>query len=317
MTDIQTSESEQFNVMDKSTPAEASKLVELSWGTWRLRYALGLALALVSFGVLQIGTLTGNTSASFPQTVLYPIQWVLVAAAFVVLPASSLNRIFGVALVGVVVGLQSWLLPLVFSSQSVYRSWAVPVTSIALGILATAAWLTIRHRSAWAYAAILPVSAILTLVLPTFTPGLYRSTYERFGPQASAAVALVVVLTSWAIKAWGAWAVDLAVRISKQRRQNRALAPAVPRQMATASIESGAQTGTNTLAIASFVSVWFVSVAGVVMGHMALSQIKQTGQSGRGLALAAVIIGWISIGVAIVMIIVFLIATTAMKSSGY
>lgn len=49
---------------------------------------------------------------------------------------------------------------------------------------------------------------------------------------------------------------------------------------------------TNILAILGFVGVFIWSLVGIVLGHIALSQIKKTGESGHGLALAAVIIGY-------------------------
>lgn len=49
---------------------------------------------------------------------------------------------------------------------------------------------------------------------------------------------------------------------------------------------------TNILAIIGFIGVFFWSLVGIVLGHIALSQIKKTGESGHGLALAAVIIGY-------------------------
>lgn len=49
---------------------------------------------------------------------------------------------------------------------------------------------------------------------------------------------------------------------------------------------------TNTLAILALVLSFVVSVGGIVCGHVALSQIKRTGEGGRGLALAGLIIGY-------------------------
>ena len=48
---------------------------------------------------------------------------------------------------------------------------------------------------------------------------------------------------------------------------------------------------TNTLAIISLVSAFFVSLAAIITGHIALGQIKRSGESGRGLALAGLILG--------------------------
>lgn len=57
------------------------------------------------------------------------------------------------------------------------------------------------------------------------------------------------------------------------------------------------QSGNNSLAIASLVSsivggcCGIGSIVGIVLGAMALSQIKQSGQSGRGLAIAGIAVG--------------------------
>lgn len=49
---------------------------------------------------------------------------------------------------------------------------------------------------------------------------------------------------------------------------------------------------TNVLAIVGFAGAFFNSLVGIVCGHIALAQIRRTGEQGRGLALAAVIIGY-------------------------
>jgi uncharacterized membrane protein len=64
--------------------------------------------------------------------------------------------------------------------------------------------------------------------------------------------------------------------------------------------------GTNTLAIASLVSSllgWLCGIGpilGLVFGFIALNQIKKTGQGGRGLALAGIIIGAVAIVLGII-----------------
>jgi type II secretory pathway pseudopilin PulG len=49
----------------------------------------------------------------------------------------------------------------------------------------------------------------------------------------------------------------------------------------------------NVLAILGFVLTFFVTIAGIVLGFIALAQIRRTGARGRGLALAAVILGFV------------------------
>jgi hypothetical protein len=55
-----------------------------------------------------------------------------------------------------------------------------------------------------------------------------------------------------------------------------------------------ATAGTNTLAIAALVSSFFIGPTGVILGYIALHQIKTTGEGGRGLAIAALVIGYAS-----------------------
>ena len=68
---------------------------------------------------------------------------------------------------------------------------------------------------------------------------------------------------------------------------------------------------TNVLAIVSLVSslVGFFTgigfLVGVVCGHISLSQIKKTGEQGRGMALAGLIIGYIGIALSVILTIVF------------
>lgn len=50
-------------------------------------------------------------------------------------------------------------------------------------------------------------------------------------------------------------------------------------------------TGTNTLAIASFVCAFLIPIIGAVLGFVARSQISKTRENGDGLALAGIIIG--------------------------
>ena len=47
-------------------------------------------------------------------------------------------------------------------------------------------------------------------------------------------------------------------------------------------------------------------MAGVITGHMALGQIKQTGEQGRGLALAGTILGYVGLAFIVLGVIFFL-----------
>jgi hypothetical protein len=51
----------------------------------------------------------------------------------------------------------------------------------------------------------------------------------------------------------------------------------------------------NILAVVSLVLAFFLSIGAVICGHIALSQIKRTGERGRGLAIAGLVLGYLGI----------------------
>ncbi|MGO4593809.1 DUF4190 domain-containing protein [Leifsonia sp. 2TAF2] len=67
------------------------------------------------------------------------------------------------------------------------------------------------------------------------------------------------------------------------------------------------QQGTNTLSIISLISSFFIGLAGVITGHIALVQIRRSGQSGRGMAIAGLVIGYANILAGFISITVFVV----------
>ena len=62
---------------------------------------------------------------------------------------------------------------------------------------------------------------------------------------------------------------------------------------------------TNSMAVASFVcSLLCLSVLGIIFGHVALSQISRSGEDGRGLAIAGLVIGYILVGIGVLIYVV-------------
>ncbi len=65
---------------------------------------------------------------------------------------------------------------------------------------------------------------------------------------------------------------------------------------------------TNVLAIVSLVlAVLGVSIGGVILGHIAQSQIKKTGEAGKGLALAGTIVGYVGCAGWIIFWIIYIV----------
>ena len=76
------------------------------------------------------------------------------------------------------------------------------------------------------------------------------------------------------------------------------------------------QAKTNTLAIISLVGAFFVSLVGIICGHIALKQIKRTGEKGRGLALAGTILGYVFFAATLLTIILtFVFAAAALNTA--
>lgn len=62
--------------------------------------------------------------------------------------------------------------------------------------------------------------------------------------------------------------------------------------MATMTDDTAARP-TNRLAPVALILAILVPIAGAILGHLTLRQIAQTGEPGRGMALAATVIGWV------------------------
>lgn len=74
---------------------------------------------------------------------------------------------------------------------------------------------------------------------------------------------------------------------------------------------------TNTLAIVGFILAFVINIAGVVVSIIALNQIKQTGEKGRGLAIAGIIIGALSLIIGIISVIVVVSAAAQSGTTTY
>ena len=89
-------------------------------------------------------------------------------------------------------------------------------------------------------------------------------------------------------------------------------APA-PQPAPTPAPASGTPEKWNVLAIVGFVIVFFgFSLVSIILGFIGLSQVKKTGERGRGLALWAIVLGFVSI---IIGIIVSIIVVTAIAAN--
>jgi Domain of unknown function (DUF4190) len=63
--------------------------------------------------------------------------------------------------------------------------------------------------------------------------------------------------------------------------------------------------------------VWTpASIAAVIMGHIARRQIKQNGESGDGMAVAGLVLGWIGIALTLLFVFIIIVAVAAGTHAG-
>ncbi len=73
---------------------------------------------------------------------------------------------------------------------------------------------------------------------------------------------------------------------------------------------------TNTLAIVALVLAFVFPLGGIICGHIALGQIKRTGESGHGLALAGTVLGYVFVGVTVLFLIIYFVVIFGIAASG-
>jgi hypothetical protein len=71
----------------------------------------------------------------------------------------------------------------------------------------------------------------------------------------------------------------------------------------------------NILAVIAFVAAFMVPVAAIVLGHISLSQLKRSGEQGRGLAIAGLVIGYVDSAFYVVLFLVWLALVLGLVAS--
>jgi ABC-type lipoprotein release transport system permease subunit len=59
---------------------------------------------------------------------------------------------------------------------------------------------------------------------------------------------------------------------------------------------------------------WVGSILALIFGYIALSQIRQRNEGGRGMAIAGVVLGWIGTGTLVLVIMLAITAASAFPS---
>jgi hypothetical protein len=119
------------------------------------------------------------------------------------------------------------------------------------------------------------------------------------------AVLVPVSLVGSAVLGWALERPAFA-RLRAQRTGGAAPGTAPYRGPLPAAYDPALAGRTNTLAILALVfGLLGSSIVPIVLGFVALGQIRRTGEQGRGMAIAGVVLGFIGIGVLVILLIVY------------
>lgn len=254
-----------------------------------------------------------------PFTLVVLILPLLLLMAVVVgLPARAASKMVAGGLL-VVAGILSLLQDSPFLGGSVFNLIFTFLTTAAVA----AAWLAVRERPGRAFA-LLPI-ALLAPLLPVVAYAVGSTVVYYLAGLLTIGVIVAIAWFGRSIAASQGGrsapatpeqraAAEHAARVEHLRRWEAAYAEAhggaQPPTGCVPPMPIGGFEGTgrtNTMAILALVFGLGGGLLGIVFGHMALSQIRRTGEQGRGLAIAGLIFGYVGLASIVILLIVYLV----------
>lgn len=64
---------------------------------------------------------------------------------------------------------------------------------------------------------------------------------------------------------------------------------------------------TNSLAIVALIGGLLMPIVGIICGHIALNQIKRSGEGGKGLAVTGLVLGYVFTGISLVFLLIYIL----------
>lgn len=283
-----------------STPPDAAL-----FNTARVRVGLLLALnGIVWTPIVPVATAwaTASIAQSFGNYGLYSQAWPIEITAAVVAP---LLMTFGFILAA--------------SSESLSRQarvWAVVLAVVAgavsaLGAVYSGIFLGASVTGLAGFGAFIAVGA-WGIIARFRGPGYWAFLYASVAGGLLSAIAILTYFPLFVVLLLALWALAVlgVVRLALGHERRAAARPLIqPAARADGSLAAGR---TNGFATASLIlAIVGGGVLAIVFGHVAHSQIRQTGEGGSGMATAGLVIGYVSIVVsfASTIVVVVLIAT--------
>jgi len=287
----------------------------------------GIGTALVESGYsAPIGYLSADLGFAFDaftlQTVLFWLGAVALIAGSLLVVAPLRQRLIGllVAVVGYTLfALVGAVLAELLGFRIAFLIWGL----LALGAVVVGALLALGAPArSLAWLPLLLAPALLALLAPSLAVLVVA---EALALVVAALIVLLGQLASHgetarraqreavaAQRAAGLEQAQLAARAEEIRRWEDAYALAhdgerPPAGFAPPIAMPSAAGRTNTLAILALVFAIIGSIVGLILGYVARSQIRRTGEAGAGLALAAIVIGWVEVGITVALLVFYVV----------
>jgi hypothetical protein len=295
---------------------EPARRAPVKWLTYELRYALGFAALALGFVILIAVAFPTNPADLSDRAIRNSLLWLPSAGAIasaILLPGRGEHRVLYGAAASVGAGIPFLIM---IAMPAPTKLATVVIFALTAGFLVWA-WMIVRDRprllqllgpaalvltlvAAGIATELINGSGTLTVGWKLLTPGphiadaaavdLARETLAIWLAQLIVTVVVIVVV------AWAGRLLAPRMRyVSPEERNERAAAKlaATPLPAGAPLAVGEAAPATNTMAILALVFAVLGGWLSIVFGILALNQIKRTGEQGRGLAVAALVIAGI------------------------
>lgn len=316
-------------------PAVAGALVTPTRAVTRARVPWLIVLGLFVVGLPIIAVLWNLPSIWTEGANSFGIVWAiaemlpyLALLAVSLIAAPSVGRAIGAgacALLALLLAVLASPIPYYFGSYGGYAldfyQWSMPgmVVAVVIAGLAFAAWAIstpLRGAGYAALAILLPVTLAWYFVSSAWL--WYFLRYQVDAPPVLVGLVLallpagLLLLVIWSALTWSRGSERRAAQAATARGAHPQAYPAY----AGAAYMVPASQRTNTMAVLSLIFAFFFSLLAVIFGHVALGQIRRTGEQGSGMAVAGLILGYLGcfVGVAIT---IWLIASGVAAANSY
>ncbi len=179
-------------------------------------------------------------------------------------------------------------------------AWFIAPITLVLGIgFITAAWILVRRRT------LVPLAVTPFAVVAAFAASIYFSYRAN---SAGVIFAFIPILLTAAVFAWVAVGIDSLIKTSAAQAEYRSTPALVhlgysatgePMYGYAAPVSYGYATAAQSTSIVATLSLIFglfgSGIIAVILGHVAHSQIRRTGERGYGMATAGLVLGYLAV----------------------